>query len=155
MRTTCLMSFVKQPVRLVEAVYECTVQCQAEQLGKLYSVISKRRGDIYSEELSDGTALFTVKAHLPVVESFGFATDLLIQTSGAASNPQLIFSHWSIIDMDPFFQPQTELEREDFGERVYEHNYVRRYIEAVRKRKGLSRDEKIVVHAEKQRTLKR
>ncbi|GMF19682.1 unnamed protein product [Phytophthora lilii] len=150
MRTTCLMSFVKQPVRLVEAVYECTVQCQAEQLGKLYSVISKRRGDIYSEELSDGTALFTVKAHLPVVESFGFATDLLIQTSGAASNPQLIFSHWSIIDMDPFFQPQTEEEREDYGERVYEHNYVRRYIEAVRKRKGLSRDEKIVVHAEKQ-----
>ncbi|RLN61863.1 hypothetical protein BBJ29_009414 [Phytophthora kernoviae] len=155
MRTTCLMSFVKQSVRLVEAVYECTVQCQAEQLGKLYSVISKRRGDIYSEELSDGTALFTVKAHLPVVESFGFATDLLIQTSGAASNPQLIFSHWSIIDMDPFFQPQTEEEREDYGERVYEHNYVRRYIEAVRKRKGLSRDEKIVVHAEKQRTLKR
>eukprot|EP00644_Phytophthora_capsici_P011935 jgi/Phyca11/526703/estExt2_fgenesh1_pm.C_PHYCAscaffold_120048 len=155
MRTTCLMSFVKQPVRLVEAVYECTVQCQAEQLGKLYSVISKRRGDIYSEELSDGTALFTVKAHLPVVESFGFATDLLIQTSGAASNPQLIFSHWSIIEMDPFFQPQTEEEREDYGERVYEHNYVRRYIEAVRKRKGLSRDEKVVVHAEKQRTLKR
>ncbi|GMF37191.1 unnamed protein product [Phytophthora fragariaefolia] len=155
MRTTCLMAFVKQPVRLVEAEYECTVQCQAEQLGKLYSVISKRRGDIYSEELSDGTALFTVKAHLPVVESFGFATDLLIQTSGAASNPQLIFSHWSIIDMDPFFQPQTEEEREDYGERVYEHNYVRRYIEAVRKRKGLSRDEKIVVHAEKQRTLKR
>ncbi|KAE8985442.1 Elongation factor-like GTPase 1 [Phytophthora fragariae] len=155
MRTTCLMAFVKQPVRLVEAVYECTVQCQAEQLGKLYSVISKRRGDIYSEELSDGTALFTVKAHLPVVESFGFATDLLIQTSGAASNPQLIFSHWGTIDMDPFFQPQTEEEREDYGERVYEHNYVRRYIEAVRKRKGLSRDEKIVVHAEKQRTLKR
>ncbi|RLN11156.1 hypothetical protein BBJ28_00020236, partial [Nothophytophthora sp. Chile5] len=77
MRTACLIAFVKQPVRLVEAVYECTVQCQAEQLGKLYSVISKRRGDIFSEELSDGTALFTVKAHLPVVESFGFATDLL------------------------------------------------------------------------------
>ncbi|CAI5727983.1 unnamed protein product [Hyaloperonospora brassicae] len=155
MRTTCLMAFVKQPVRLVQAIYECTVQCQAEQLGKLYNVISKRRGEIYSEELSDGTALFTVKAHLPVVESFGFATDLMVQTSGAASNPQLIFSHWSIIDMDPFFQPQTEEEREDYGEWVYDRNYVRKYIEVVRKRKGLSRDEKIVVHAEKQRTLKR
>lgn len=154
MRTACRVAFVKQPVRLVEAMYECTVQCQAEQLGKLYSVISKRRGDVFSEELSDGTALFTVQAHLPVVESFGFATDLLIQTSGAASNPQLVFSHWSVMEMDPFFQPQTEEEREDFGERVYEHNYVRRYIEGVRKRKGLARDEKIVVHAEKQRTLK-
>lgn len=155
MRTSCRIAFVKQPVRLVEAIYDCTVQCLAEQLGKLYSVISKRRGTILSEELSDGTALFTVSAHLPVVESFGFATDLLIQTSGAASNPQLMFSHWSVMDMDPFFQPQTEDEREDFGERVYEHNYVRKYIEAVRKRKGLARDEKIVVHAEKQRTLGR
>lgn len=153
MRTICRVAFVKQPVRLVEAIYDCTVQCLAEQLGKLYSVISKRRGDIYAEELSDGTALFTVKAHLPVIESFGFATDLLIQTSGAASNPQLVFSHWSVMELDPFFQPQTEEEREDFGERVHEHNYVRRYIEAVRKRKGLARDEKVVVHAEKQRTL--
>uniref|UniRef100_K3WNV1 Tr-type G domain-containing protein n=1 Tax=Globisporangium ultimum (strain ATCC 200006 / CBS 805.95 / DAOM BR144) TaxID=431595 RepID=K3WNV1_GLOUD len=153
MRTLCRIAFVKQPVRLVEAIYDCTVQCLAEQLGKLYSVISKRRGDIYSEELSDGSALFTVKASLPVIESFGFATDLLIQTSGAASNPQLIFSHWSVMELDPFFQPQTEEEREDFGERINEHNYVRKYIEAVRKRKGLARDEKIVVHAEKQRTL--
>lgn len=153
MRTICRVAFVKQPVRLVEAIYDCTVQCLAEQLGKLYSVISKRRGDIYAEELSDGTALFTVKAHVPVIESFGFATDLLIQTSGAASNPQLVFSHWSVMELDPFFQPQTEEEREDFGERVHEHNYVRRYIEAVRKRKGLARDEKVVVHAEKQRTL--
>ena len=155
MRTTCLMAFVKQPVRLVEAVYECTVQCPAEQLGKLYRVIAKRRGSVYLEELSDGTALFTVQAHLPVVESFGFATDVLTHTSGAASNPQLVLSHWSIIDMDPFFQPQTDEEREDYGERVYAHNYVRRYIDAVRKRKGLSRDEKIVTRAEKQRTLKK
>lgn len=153
MRSICRAAFVKQPVRLVEAIYDCTVQCLSEQLGKLYSVISKRRGDIYSEELSDGTALFTIKAHVPVIESFGFATDLLIQTSGAASNPQLVFSHWSVMELDPFFQPQTDEEREDFGERINEHNYVRRYIEAVRKRKGLARDEKVVVHAEKQRTL--
>ncbi|TMW65312.1 hypothetical protein Poli38472_007954 [Pythium oligandrum] len=155
MRSACRAAFVKQPTRLVEAVYECTVQCLSEQLGKLYTVFAKRRGDVFSEELSDGSALFTIKAHLPVVESFGFATELLIQTSGAASNPQLVFSHWQLMDMDPFFQPQTEEEREDFGERIYEHNYVRKYIEAVRKRKGLARDEKIVVHAEKQRTLAR
>ncbi|GLD92420.1 hypothetical protein PINS_up000953 [Pythium insidiosum] len=155
MRTACRAALVKQPVRLVEAVYDCTVQCLAEQLGKLYSVLARRRGDVYSEELSDGSALFTIKAHVPVVESFGFATELRIQTSGAASNPQLVFSHWVVMATDPYFQPQTEEEREDFGERVYEHNHVRRYIEAVRKRKGLARDEKIVVHAEKQRTLAR
>ncbi|KAI9906327.1 hypothetical protein PsorP6_002937 [Peronosclerospora sorghi] len=155
MRTTCLVAFVKRPVRLVEAVYECIVQCPAEHLGKLYRVLSKRRGDVYAEELVDGTALFTVKAHVPVVESFGFATEVRTQTSGGASHPHLRFSHWRVMELDPFFQPQTEDEREAYGERVYQHNFVRRYMDAVRKRKGLAVDEKIVVHAEKQRTLKR
>lgn len=108
-----------------------------------------------SEELSDGSALFSVEALLPVVESFGFATELLKSTSGNASNPQLIFDQWTIMEEDPFFQPQTEEEREDYGERIDEHNAVRRLIEQVRKRKGLAREEKIVVHAEKQRTLGR
>nr|CCA26090.1 AGAP003001PA putative [Albugo laibachii Nc14] len=155
MKSTCRLAFMKKPVRLVEAMYTCSVQCQAEQLGKLYSVLSKRRGNVISEDLADKMSLVTIKAHLPVVESFGLATDIRTQTSGAASNPQLVFSHWTMLEMDPFFQPQTEEEREDLGERTYEMNYVRRYIEAIRKRKGLIRDEKVVVHAEKQRTLGR
>ncbi len=156
MKTTCRIALIKQSVRLVEAMYDCTVQCPSDQLGKLYAVLSKRRGTIYAEALADGTSLFTIHAHIPVVESFGLATDLLIQTSGAASNPQLVFAQWQLMDMDPYFQPQTNEEREDYGERVYDHNYVRKYIENVRKRKGLaSRDAKIVVHAEKQRTLAR
>ncbi|RHY29758.1 hypothetical protein DYB32_004869 [Aphanomyces invadans] len=155
MKSGCRNAFIQQPVRLVEAMYLCTVQCHAEQLGKLYSVFAKRRAKVLSEELSDGSALFRIEAHLPVVESFGFATELLKSTSGNASNPQLIFDHWTIMEDDPFFQPQTDEEREDFGERIDEHNAVRRLIELVRKRKGLAREEKIVVHAEKQRTLGR
>ncbi|KAH9117219.1 hypothetical protein AeMF1_008972 [Aphanomyces euteiches] len=155
MKSGCRNAFIQQPVRLVEAMYLCTVQCQAEQLGKLYSVFAKRRAKVLSEELSDGSALFSVEAHLPVVESFGFATELLKSTSGNASNPQLVFDHWETMEEDPFFQPLTEVEREDYGERIDEHNAVRRLIEQVRKRKGLAREEKIVVHAEKQRTLGR
>ncbi|KAL0582570.1 hypothetical protein ABG067_007508, partial [Albugo candida] len=155
MKSTCRLAFIKKPVRLVEAIYTCSVQCQAEQLGKLYSVLSKRRANVICEDLADKMSLFTIKAHLPVVESFGLATDIRTQTSGAASNPQLVFSHWTMLETDPFFQPQTEEEREDLGERTYEMNYVRKYIEAIRKRKGLIRDEKVVVHAEKQRTLGR
>ncbi|RHY84940.1 hypothetical protein DYB37_009546 [Aphanomyces astaci] len=155
MKSGCRNAFIQQPVRLVEAMYLCTVQCHAEQLGKLYSVFAKRRAKVLSEELTDGSALFRIEAHLPVVESFGFATELLKNTSGNASNPQLIFDHWTTMDEDPFFQPHTDEEREDFGERIDEHNAVRRLIEMVRKRKGLAREEKVVVHAEKQRTLGR
>ncbi|OQR83659.1 elongation factor G [Achlya hypogyna] len=155
MKSGCRSAFLHQPVRLVEAMYKCSVQCQSEQLGKLYSVFARRRARVVSEELTDGSALFSVEAYLPVVESFGFATELLKSTSGNASNPQLLFDHWATMDEDPFFQPTTEEEREDFGETIAEHNAVRKLIEGVRKRKGLAREEKIVVHAEKQRTLGR
>ena len=43
----------------------------------------------------EGTDLFVVRAHLPVVESLGFGSELLSKTSGAATAPLLRFSHWS------------------------------------------------------------
>lgn len=155
MKAACTRAFLSCPVRLVEAIYSCSVQCPSEQLGKCYSVFGKRRGNIYHEELSDGTSLFTIKAYLPVIESFGFSSDLLSSTSGSASNPQLTFSHWERIELDPYFQPSTEEEREEHGEQVLDTNIVRKYIDMIRRRKGLATEEKIVVHAEKQRTLGR
>ena len=35
--------------------------------------MARRRGRIVSEEMKEGTSFFTVRAMLPVVESFGFA----------------------------------------------------------------------------------
>lgn len=42
-------------------------------MGKVYGVVARRRGRIVSEEMREGTEFFTVRALLPVVESFGFA----------------------------------------------------------------------------------
>lgn len=39
---------------------------------------------------------FMIDALLPVVESFGFADELRSKTSGAATSPQLVFSHWQV-----------------------------------------------------------
>jgi ribosome assembly protein 1 len=45
----------------------------ADVLGKVYGVVARRRGRIISEEMKEGTAFFTIRAMIPVVESFGFA----------------------------------------------------------------------------------
>ena len=45
----------------------------ADVLGKVYVTVAKRRGRIVAEEMKEGTSFFTIKALLPVVESFGFA----------------------------------------------------------------------------------
>jgi elongation factor 2 len=41
--------------------------------------------------------MFTVKAYLPVMESFGFNADLRSQTQGQAF-PQSVFDHWEIMN---------------------------------------------------------
>ena len=69
--------------------------------------------------------------------------------------PQLVFSHWEVIDVDPFWEPQTEEEILHFGDKADSENRARRYMNDVRKRKGLAIDEKLVEFAEKQRTLTR
>ena len=55
--------------------------------------------------------------------------------------------------MDPFWVPSTEEEYLHYGEKADTENRARRYMNAVRRRKGLAVDEKIVEFAEKQRTL--
>ncbi|KAF9896755.1 Cytoplasmic GTPase/eEF2-like protein (ribosomal biogenesis) [Lobosporangium transversale] len=104
--------------------------------------------------MKEGTPFFTIQALLPVVESFGFADDIRKRTSGAAS-PQLIFSHFEVLEMDPFWVPNTIEELEDLGEKADRENVAKKYMDAVRKRKGLFVEQKIVEHAEKQRTLRK
>lgn len=60
-----------------------------------------------------------------------------------------------MLDLDPFWVPTTEEELEDLGEKADRTNVAKSYVDAVRERKGLFVDKKIVEFAEKQRTLKR
>jgi ribosome assembly protein 1 len=147
------ISMLSLPTRVIEPIYSCDLQCDQSQLGNLYPVLAKRRGEIYKEDIIEGTSLFLISAYLPVSESFGFATELLKKTSGAATTPTLQFSQWRINSVDPFWKPTTIEELEDFGSDVAEPNIMRSYIDKVRKRKGLVVEEKVVASAEKQRTL--
>lgn len=153
-RDACRNGLLDWSPRLKLAMYSCDIQCSTEVLGKVYGVVAKRRGRIVAEEMKEGTSIFTVSALLPVVESFGFADDIRKRTSGAAS-PQLIFSGYELLDQDPFWVPTTEEELEDLGEKADRSNIAKGYMDAVRDRKGMFVDRKIVEFAEKQRTLKR
>lgn len=67
------------------------------------------------------------------------------------------FFYLQVMELDPFWRPQTSEEREDEGEEGHLSvtNIARQYLDGVRKRKGLATNDKIVVAAEKQRTLTR
>lgn len=63
----------------------------------------------------------SLKAYLPVMESFGFTEDLRGQTAGKAF-PQCVFDHWQPMSGNPLEE----------GSKAWE------LVRAVRRRKGLS-----------------
>ncbi|PVV01730.1 hypothetical protein BB560_003838 [Smittium megazygosporum] len=140
--------------RLMLAMFDCEIQSSADVLGKTYSVISRHKGRIVSEEIIEGTPYFKIQARIPVVESFGFTDEMRKRTSGGAQ-PLLVYSGFEMFDVDPFWVPNTEEELEDLGEIADHENLARVYMDGVRRSKGLFVERKIVTHAEKQRTLKR
>eukprot|EP01122_Echinamoeba_exundans_P009366 TRINITY_DN329_c2_g1_i1.p1 TRINITY_DN329_c2_g1~~TRINITY_DN329_c2_g1_i1.p1 ORF type:complete len:880 (+),score=262.70 TRINITY_DN329_c2_g1_i1:181-2640(+) len=85
---------------LQEPVYLVEIQCPESAIGGIYGVLNRRRGHVFSESQRAGTPLYTVKAYLPVMESFGFTADLRSHTSGQAF-PQCVFSHWQNLQGDP------------------------------------------------------
>jgi elongation factor 2 len=78
---------------LQEPVYLCEIQVPEQAMGGIFSVLTRRRGHVITQEQRVGTPLFNVKAYLPVNESFGFTPDLRAATGGQAF-PQLVFDHW-------------------------------------------------------------
>lgn len=153
-RESIHQGFLDWSPRLLLAMYSCEIQTSTEVLGRVYSVVARRHGRIISEAVKEGTPFFTITALLPVAESFGLSDEIRKRTSGAAS-PQLRFQGFEMLDLDPFWVPFTEDELEDLGELADKENVAKRYMDTIRKRKGLYVQGAKARKAEKQRTLKR
>lgn len=160
-RSAIHQGFLDWSPRMLLAMYNCEINASTDVLGRVYAVLTRRRGQILSETLSStssasttGNQTFTINALLPVAESFGFSDEIRKRSSGSAS-PQLRFAGFEMLDEDPFWVPFTEDELEDLGELADRENVAKRYMESVRRRKGLLVREVLVRDAEKQKTLKR
>lgn len=152
--TACRQAFLSKSARLYEATYVCDVRLTERNLGKVSSVLGRRRAEIFAQEYDTENATITLKALLPVRESFGLYQEMIAQTSGAAS-VQLMLHDWKLLDMDPFFEAKTEAELEDIGHNVgaVGTNLAREVLDEARRRKGLQVEEKLVEAGDKQRTL--
>lgn len=106
---------------LLEPVFLVEIQVPEGAMGGVYGVLTRRRGHVFNEEQRPGTPLFTIKAYLPVMESFGFNADLRSHTSGQAF-PTLVFDHWQILPG---------------GSPIDGTSKVGQVVQAMRKRKGI------------------
>jgi len=99
-RRVCYASALLAQPGLQEPMYSVEIQCPENAQGGVYSCLNVRRGHVYSSEQRIGTPMFTMKAYLPVAESFGFNADLRAATGGQAF-PQACFDHWSLMSGTP------------------------------------------------------
>ncbi|KYQ93770.1 elongation factor 2 [Tieghemostelium lacteum] len=93
---------------LLEPVYLAEITAPENAIGGIYSVLNRRRGHVISEERRTGTPLFSVKAYLPVLESFGFTADLRSHTAGQAF-PQCVMDHWNSLGVVGVDKKPTEV----------------------------------------------
>ncbi|KAJ3177251.1 Elongation factor 2 [Irineochytrium annulatum] len=107
---------------LQEPVY--LVECRAPEsaVGGVYACLSMRRGRVIGEEVDARGTMRTIRAYLPVAESFGFSGALREATGGQAF-PQCVFDHWGVM--------------EGFGSPLTKGSRAEGVVQGVRKRKGL------------------
>ena len=99
-RKTVHSALLTATPRLMEPWYRLQIQCPGEIVSAIQPVLTKRRGHIVQDKPIPGSPLFSVKAFIPVLDSFGFETDLRTFTQGQAM-VHSVFDHWAIVPGDP------------------------------------------------------
>ncbi|KAK9817833.1 hypothetical protein WJX72_002861 [[Myrmecia] bisecta] len=134
-RRVCYSAFLMATPRLMEPVYYVEIQTPADCISAIYTVLGKRRGHVTADVPKPGTPIFIVKAFLPVIESFGFETDLRYHTQGQAFCLS-VFDHWQIVPGDPL-DKSVELRP---LEPAPPQALAREFMVKTRRRKGMSED---------------
>lgn len=134
-RRVAYSAFLMASPRLMEPYLFVEVEAPADCVSAVYTVLARRRGHVTQDAPVPGSPLYTIKAFIPAIDSFGFETDLRTHTQGQAFCLS-VFHHWQIVPGDPLDksivirplepQPATHLARE--------------FMLKTRRRKGLSED---------------
>ena len=99
-RRVCFSAMLTANPRMMEPVNAVEIVAPFDCAEMIYALLSKRRGHVVQDFPRAGSPLYQIKALLPVIECFGFETDLRVHSHGQAFCQQY-FSHWQILPGDP------------------------------------------------------
>ncbi|KAJ9487020.1 hypothetical protein VN97_g6306 [Penicillium thymicola] len=134
-RRAVYSSFLMASPRLMEPIYSVTMTGPADSVASVYTVLSRRRGHVLSDGPIAGTPLYSVRGLIPVIDSFGFETDLRIHTQGQAM-VNLVFDKWSVVPGDPLDR-DVKLKPLEMAPAMAT---ARDFVLKTRRRKGLAED---------------
>lgn len=133
-RRACYSSFLMASPRLMEPMYSVAMTGNQEAVSTLYTLLARRRGHILKDGPIVGTPLYRVDGLIPVIDSFGFETDLRINTQGAMV--ALVFDRWDIVPGDPLDRDIVIRPLQPASAQATARDFVLK----TRRRKGLSED---------------
>ncbi|PNS17976.1 U5 small nuclear ribonucleoprotein component [Sphaceloma murrayae] len=134
-RRACYSSFLMASPRLMEPIYNCSMIGPATAVSSFYTVLARRRGHVLQDGPIAGTPLYSVKGLIPVIDSFGFETDLRMHSQGQAT-VSLVFDRWSIVPGDPLDKSTKLRPLEPASAQATARDFVLK----TRRRKGLAED---------------
>jgi 116 kDa U5 small nuclear ribonucleoprotein component len=125
----------------MEPVYEVEVQAPSDCVPAVYALLARRRGAVLGDAPVPGTPVSRVTAHLPVLDSFGFETDVRYHTQGQAF-PQARFDHWAVVPGDPLDRTVVLRPLEPAPPAAL----ARELLVKTRRRKGMAEDVAVATH---------
>jgi U5 small nuclear ribonucleoprotein component len=134
-RRTVHSAILTATPRIMEPVYQLQIHCRPHLVDAIQPLIAKRRGHVVQDKPIAGTALCIVKAYMPVIDSFGFETDIRTYTQGQAM-VHSVLDHWAIVPGDPLDSTVVLHPLEPSPTK----HLAREFIIKTRRRKGLPED---------------
>lgn len=134
-RRVAYSAFLLASPRLMEPIYFVEIQAPADCVSAVYKVLAKRRGHVTASVPKPGTPLYSVNAFIPLIDSFGFETDLRTHTQGQ-SFCLSSFDHWEIVPGDPLDKSIVLHPLEPSPPEAL----AREFMVKTRRRKGFSED---------------
>ncbi|TQN71723.1 Pre-mRNA-splicing factor cwf10 [Colletotrichum shisoi] len=142
-RRACYSSFLMASPRLMEPLYSVSVTSPEDSATEVYTTLARRRGHVLQDGPVAGTPLYRVNGLIPVIDSFGFETDLRIKTKGMAM-VSLTFDSWSIVPGDPLDKEVIIRPLQPASAQATARDFVLK----TRRRKGLSEDVSVATFLE-------
>jgi U5 small nuclear ribonucleoprotein component len=134
-RRVAYSAFLTARPRLMEPIYLVDILSPPDTITAIYNVLQRRRGHVIEEKKKEGSPLYSVRAYIPVIDSFGFETDLRSHSQGQAFCIS-VFHHWDIVPGDPLDRSIVLRPLED----APTPHLARDFMVKTRRRKGLSED---------------
>lgn len=134
-RKICYSSMITGSPRLMEPIFAVEIQATSDTIEAIRLVLGKRRAHIIGERAIPATLFIILSGYIPVIDSFGFESDIRIVSMGQAFC-QCIFSHWDLVPGDPL-DPDVAIRPLEASDAVA---MAKDFMLKTRRRKGMSDD---------------